>query len=439
MATALACCGLSGAGCLANSACSCFGSLTRRSSKLTRLAYTCLFLGLSLATWAWYAWGAEWYHDTWPGSVISINCAEDVCFGAMSVYRITSIMAVFYFVHAVVSFVQIKMGLSRVNAKFWGLKLILLVVGIVVTMFIPNPPFMVWAWMAIAGSAVFLILQLVLLVDFAHSWSESWLEKWNEDPDHKGWWWGLVCAMTGLYLIAFGLTIAEGVFFGKSGCDLNIVLIAVNCCLIMLESGISIHPSVQEANPNSGLLQSATVAAYSSYLIWSALMSQPEETGCNNLTGGKESFSAISGALIVFISVCYSAFRVSTKSDDFLIYSASDSGAVGENYGSVNTDVESQQPVSGGGQTAEEMADEEEDKRFNYTFFHICFMLATCYITMLITNWMMVSSGDSGSNYVIDRSMGSVWVKVASSWLAHVLYIWSLMGPVLLPEREWYT
>lgn len=427
---ATTCCALSGVGCLTNCACGCFGSLTKKSSKLTRLVYTCLFFGVSLFAWAWYSWGAEWYHDTWPKSVISVKCAEDVCFGAMSVYRITSVLGVFYFLHAVMSLIQSRFGWSMMQgvvAAKWGLKLVLLVVGIIVTMFMPNPIFMVWAWIAISGAAVFLILQLILLVDFAHSWTESWIANWDEDPEKKGWWYGLVIAMGCLYVVALGLTVAEFVLFGTGGsCSRNAVLISVNIILILLGSGISVHPIIQEANRNSGLLQSATVAAYTSYLLWSALMSQPENGGCNHLSGGKESFSAFSGALIVFVSVCYSAFRVSMKSDDFLIYSGSRV---------IGTDEEAQRIQI----VKPEEDNDEDDELFNYTFFHVCFTLATCYMAMLITNWMMVSSGDSDSNYVIDRSIASMWVKVTSSWVAHILYIWSLMGPVLLPDREWYA
>ncbi len=47
------------------------------------------------------------------------------------------------------------------------------------------------AWMVIGmiGGFLFLLIQLVLIVDFAHSWNESWLGKY-EESQNKGWFVG---------------------------------------------------------------------------------------------------------------------------------------------------------------------------------------------------------------------------------------------------------
>ena len=40
------------------------------------------------------------------------------------------------------------------------------------------------------GAFIFIIIQLVLIVDLAHSWNESWVGK-MEDSDGKGWYCGM--------------------------------------------------------------------------------------------------------------------------------------------------------------------------------------------------------------------------------------------------------
>lgn len=38
----------------------------------------------------------------------------------------------------------------------------------------------VWFYIGMAGAFCFILIQLVLLIDFAHSWNESWVEKMEE-------------------------------------------------------------------------------------------------------------------------------------------------------------------------------------------------------------------------------------------------------------------
>ena len=42
---------------------------------------------------------------------------------------------------------------------------------------------------------------------------------------------------------------------------------------------------------------------------------------------------------------------------------------------------------------------------------------------------------DPDSDVYIGRSEVAMWMRVVSSWVCMLLYIWSLMAPVLLPDR----
>jgi len=33
-------------------------------------------------------------------------------------------------------------------------------------------------------------------------------------------------------------------------------------------------------------------------------------------------------------------------------------------------------------------------------------------------------------------NMSAVWVKIISSWLCCAIYVWTLIAPVVLPERD---
>ena len=47
------------------------------------------------------------------------------------------------------------------------------------------------AWMVFGmiGASLFILIQLIMIVDFAHAWNESWLAA-HEESDNKSWIYG---------------------------------------------------------------------------------------------------------------------------------------------------------------------------------------------------------------------------------------------------------
>jgi len=90
----------------------------------------------------------------------------------------------------------------------------------------------------------------------------------------------------------------------------------------------------------------------------------------------------------------------------------------------------------------EEDDDKENDDApvsYSYSYFHFTFFLAALYLTMLLTNWLLpTSSEDANKNTTISVDQGevSVWVKIVSSWLTCLLYMWTIIAPIIFPERE---
>ena len=63
---------------------------------------------------------------------------------------------------------------------FWGIKFILLFAGWIAAFFIPHGSFgPVMMWFGMIGGLAFILVQLVLIVDFAHTWAETWQEKYR--------------------------------------------------------------------------------------------------------------------------------------------------------------------------------------------------------------------------------------------------------------------
>jgi len=280
---------------------------------------------------------------------------------------------------------------------------------------------------------LFILVQLVLLVDFAHRWASRWIERY-EETDNKCWFGAMLTCTFLFYTIVLVAVVCSFVYYTQSsGCTNNKVFISFQLILSIAISVLAILPSIQEAQPTSGLLQSAIISAYTSYLMWSALSSEPDQM-CNPLGAmisgstasdvGAFSWQKVLAAVILFVTVVYSCIRttsggsISIRSDDeeVLITDGNDN------------DVEIR------GQRVHD--DEEESVSYSYSFFHFTFFLASLYIMMTLTSWYEPQGADFTN---LQQNWATVWVKMSSSWICFAIYIWTLIAPVVLPDREFFN
>jgi len=63
------------------------------------------------------------------------------------------------------------------------------------------------------------------------------------------------------------------------------------------------------------------------------------------------------------------------------------------------------------------------------------------YLGMVLTNWQSVSAvtgEEVGNTILVDQGMVAVWVKVVSSWITMLLYLWTMVAPILFPNRHFW-
>ena len=60
-------------------------------------------------------------------------------------------------------------------------------------------------------------------------------------------------------------------------------------------------------------------------------------------------------------------------------------------------------------------------------------MLSSMYYAMLCTNWMEPGLYKSGD---IATSKSTYWLKVVCLWLSLLVYLFSMIAPVLFPDRQ---
>jgi hypothetical protein len=262
---------------------------------------------------------------------------------------------------------------------------------------------------------LFLLVQVVMLLDFTNNWNDSWVEK-----DDKKWEIALLVVTVVCYLATFAFSGVLFMWFNPSShdCGLNVFFIVMTIILAFAFAITALHPQV-----NGSVMPASVVSVYSAYLCYTSLSSEPDDYVCNGLHmhSKQVSMSAlVLGMLTTVLSVVYSAVRAGSSTTFLSPPSSPRSGA--------------KNPLLGDANVEEGKAGSEAPPvSYSYTFFHLIFALASMYSGMLLTGWMSAASERSE---LMDVGWTSVWVRICTEWSTAALYIWTLVAPLLFLDRD---
>ena len=191
------------------------------------------------------------------------------------------------------------------------------------------------------------------------------------------------------------------------------------------------------------------VVFYCTYLVLSAVVSEPDDKQCNPLvrSKGTRTFSVVLGAFFTFVALAYTTTRAANSSFFYLGVAEQTETPVLEQpsersqmrYQAIKQAVEEGALPESALRQLDFYDDDETGGapmlpvKYNYALFHIIFFLATQYISTLLT--INVEQDDLGDFVPVGRTYFSSWIKIISSWVCYVLYIWSLVAPMIWPDR----
>lgn len=445
-------------------AASCFGTMFSQllcssckaigSSFSTRLSYAFLFLANAIISWVMLTDFASSKLERWS----RFDCEGVEC-GFFAVHRLNFALGL---LHLLLSSLLVGVHSttnprSKIQNGFWAPKILLWLLLVVASFLIPDAFFIGWSkYFSVIAGAVFLLIGLILLVDFAHEFAETCIEHVEAEDEYSNLWKSLLVGGTGfMYAGAITMCIITYVYFCHDGCSMNQAASTVNLILGIIITVLSLNPTIQEYNPNCGLAQAAIVTVYCTYLTLSAVASEPDDKLCNPLirNRGTRTASVVLGAIFTFITIAYTTTRA-----------AANSAFNGTKGIAIDYDDPTPEHLISAEPAANEMrmqaireavavgslpesalhdqswlydADDEDDERvatkYNYALFHIIFFLATQWLALLLT--MDVKQDDFGDFVPVGRTYFYSWVKIVSAWLCYLIYGWSLLAPLIMPER----
>ncbi|CAI9719503.1 serine incorporator 3-like [Octopus vulgaris] len=452
--TSLACCCGSAACSLCCSACpSCKSSTASRIGYALMLLFSTIVASIMLIPNLRTELGKipglcnNFFGPSLPQTNRTVFCDEVV--GYLSVYRVCFATTAFFFLFSIIM-INVKSSRdprSGIQNGFWFFKFLILIGLGIAAFFIPRGAFgQAWMGIGMAGGLLFILIQLILLVDFAHGWNESWVEKY-EETESKCYYFGLLFFTALFYVLSLAAVVLFYIFYAAdSECVAHKFFISFNLILCIIVSIISVLPKVQEVQPRSGLLQASVITFYCMYLTWSAMTNNPDcvcnpQEKCPNEKGdfaklGIFDWQSIIALLLWLFAVLYSSIRTSSNSQMGKITmsertilqldTATEAILLNDTGSTKSEDGET-------GKSGQNVWDnEDEEVAYSYSFFHFMFCLASLYVMMTLTNWFRPSSDLK----TLNSNLASMWVKIISCWLALALYVWTLVAPIILRNRD---
>lgn len=357
--------------------------------------------------------------------------------GYLAVYRICFSMATFYLLFAIVLYAVRTYTDPRalIHNGLWFVKFILFFGLLVCTFFIPLEFSKVWTYMCPIGTFFFIVVQMILIVDFTRFLNTAMANRF-EATGNKAWFRSILVATISLYVISFVSVVCFYIFFvGDAGhCKTNKTFITMNFILCGVASVISIHPVVTD----TGLFQAAAVTFFTMYLTLSGLSYNPNER-CNPLASYVSevdmrpsiNVQAIIDLILIALLLIYFTLRIVPISNNLRKIAVMSLQLICGLRGRLKTNDEKEPQASQNRNVDETFSEENEVGDlvpYSYSFYHFVYFLASLHVTMVLTNWYTPKNGTQFKLYI---NWAAMCIKMTASSLCILLYIWSLVVPIL--------
>lgn len=362
------------------------------------------------------------FHKTSLCFPVEDMAARHACYGNQFVYRMSFSLVLFF------SMMLLLVACFRKAAHdgAWMLKNVVVVMVFFASCWIDDSAMVGFASVCLWGSAAFIFLQILALLDWVYAWNEHWRALAEEDSSyfHNLFWTTMLS-----YGMAVAFIVLAIVQFGAGGCTFAIAQISCTCVVCFLFSLLSVSGIADHGS----LLCSAMVTLYCSYYCWSTLTGMaPDITDsngerCNTLISDDGTAAMYVNVTVGLILTCFGLVWSIYSTAEGLSLDTTSEARPNNGKASGSTYAE----LSGSDDVVQEVHDWEfggVETIKPLMGYHLTMILATMFMTMTIVNWDVSSLSPSATLQSFGTGTTVVIAKTLALWLTVVLYLWTIVG-----------
>ena len=333
-----------------------------------------------------------------------------------------------------------------VNEELWPVKIFGIIITFIMSLWINNDFFFIYSSIATIFSLFFLLFQIIMIIDICYICSERWVSYYDEGQRYFA--FILILVTAGLYGGTGYFNIILYECFG--GCGVGTIVITLNLIFILIVTLFT----VSGIHPNGSLLTTGAISIFTTYMTWSALISQNKI--CENWIYHKSTFLAqfFVGLMLIIISLIY--VSIANRED------SSNNIGMGSNIINLAAPMLEKKKIEEEKDNERELDEKKQDSNNfqefkeerppqatqqrlrsdltdyqgnKYLYFHTIMILASLYIPLLLTNYGNILVNGQEYNAFASDTL-SLWIKLITSWATMVLYVWTLIAPKLFPNRS---
>ena len=358
----------------------------------------------------------------WIIPYTAIKGGSDIFIQDQIIHRSTLALSIFHLGMAMCTFS--RSSLSKVCFSSWWCAKLLCLLGMNAAFLFWLPSEVITTYLSISqvGSVLFLITQIIILIDFAYTLNET-LVRYDEERGSTLW------RILNLFISC-----------GFMGCMFGFIVylfvysFPVHAFFTLLFQLIQIVLSISDVAKHGTLLTSSIVGVYTSFLCFSGLLF--------HFSPSFENFDQVVHVLISVCSLCFAAHSTSqtnifhtietTKTQFHQLSNLNSSEPMihheelGMDYDNENENTNRVEVGRGQSPIVNHSTNSNTKDQFSRDspFFHLMFCVCSMYMGLMCTDWRSVSA--------LSNSM----IKIISQWVCSALYIWTLLAPCVFQNRD---
>lgn len=346
----------------------------------------------------------NWTNDCPTG--YDLSCKKN-----QSVLRFSFSLVIFY----TVQLIFLRVDISYFDS-YWAFKTVIFAC-LTVGLFYADPRVFDlngYGWYARIAGFLFLILQQIILLDFAYQWNETFLQYSvdnvvNQKINGMDKWKCFILIFSILLFITSIISISIMFWkFSGSECSNNEAIISLTLILSFISTMFQLFCTDQ-----GSILTSAIMTLYATWVCYASITLNPLNECNPTITEGKNRhLSEGIGMAILAISLAWTTRNTIRKIPNIKGNTINLSILQGDEIGDKNV------------QLYKNALSESS----------LVLILVSSFYAMVLTNWVTLKQNSAYENP--KTGYAAMWIQATAQWIAIAFYFWSLVAPKLFPDRD---